>query len=92
MLTRTSVALTLVALAGLVPAARGQTPVLKVDDATAAEPKAPPTGPRRIDHPEPEPVNLIDTAGAPVAQRLIPTIAAVVVLVLVIRWLRSRGD
>lgn len=62
------------------------------EPAAATEPKVPPTGPRRIDHPEPEPVNLIDTAGAPVAQRLIPTIAAVVVLVLVIRWLRSRGD
>jgi uncharacterized protein len=71
------------------PAAPAPAPA---EPAAATEPKVPPTGPRRIDHPEPEPVNLIDTAGAPVAQRLIPTIAAVVVLILVIRWLRGRGD
>jgi hypothetical protein len=32
------------------------------------------------------------TAGAPVAKRLVPTIAAIVVIVLIVRWLRSRGD
>ena len=53
---------------------------------------APATGPRRIDHPETQPVDLFDTAGAPVAKRLVPTIVAVVVLVLIVRWLRSRGD
>ncbi len=55
-------------------------------------PAATTSGPRRIDSPEARPVDLLDTAGAPVARRLLPTIAAVVVLVLIIRWLRSRGD
>jgi carbon monoxide dehydrogenase subunit G len=50
------------------------------------------TGPRRIDHPESAPVDLMGTAGAPVAKRLVPTIAAIVVIVLIVRWLRSRGD
>jgi carbon monoxide dehydrogenase subunit G len=59
---------------------------------TPTPPPAAASGPRRIDHPETEPVDLFDTAGAPVAKRLLPTIAAVVVLVLIVRWLRSRGD
>jgi carbon monoxide dehydrogenase subunit G len=34
---------------------------------------------RTVDHPEPEPVNLIDTAGAPVMKRLAPILALVAV-------------
>ena len=67
-------------------------PADSAPDAPAPPAASAPTGPRRIDHPEPEPVDLLDTAGAPVVRRLVPTIAAVVVLVLIIRWLRSRGD
>jgi uncharacterized protein len=55
-----------------------------------SEPGAPTI--RRIDHAEPTPVDLLDTAGAPVLKRLVPTIAVIVVLVLVWRWLRGRGD
>ena len=47
---------------------------------------------RRIDQPAAEPVNLMEAAGAPVAKRLIPTIATLVVLALIWRWLRGRGD
>jgi len=50
------------------------------------------SGPRRIDQPAAQPVDLLDTAGAPVAKRLVPTIAALVLLVLIVRWLRNRGD
>jgi len=60
-------------------------------EASAAASSASTSGPRRIDSPAAQPVDLLDTAGAPVARRLVPTIAAVVVLVLIIRWLRSRG-
>lgn len=60
---------------------------------SGSRPSAPTSsGPRRIDQPAAEPVDLFDTAGAPVAKRLVPTIAAVVVLVLIVRWLRNRGD
>ena len=47
---------------------------------------------RRIDQPEAEPVDLFEAAGAPVAKRLVPTVLAIVVLVLVWRWLSGRGD
>jgi uncharacterized protein len=67
-------------------------PADSAPDAPAPPAASAATGPRRIDHPEPEPVDLLDTAGAPVVRRLVPTIAAVVVLVLIVRWLRSRGD
>lgn len=51
--------------------------------ATASEPS--PSGPRKIDMPEPEPVDLLDTAGAPVVKRLLPLLAVVVVLLLLRR-------
>ncbi|HSL57287.1 MAG TPA: SRPBCC family protein [Acidimicrobiales bacterium] len=61
------------------------------DTAAAGEPSAPTV--RRIQSAEPEPVDLLDTAGAPVLKRLVPTIAALVILVLVWRWLSGRrGD
>ena len=69
------------------------------DVATASAPTAPldveaPSAPsvRRIDQPEAEPVDLFEAAGAPVAKRLVPTVLAIVVLVLVWRWLSGRGD
>lgn len=43
------------------------------------------TGPRRIDMPEPEPVDLLDTAGAPVVKRLAPLVLVLLVLFLLRR-------
>jgi carbon monoxide dehydrogenase subunit G len=57
-------------------------------DLAAAAPEVPETPPadkpevRRISSPEPQPVNLLDTAGAPVAKRVGPVVA-----VLAIAWL-----
>ncbi len=51
--------------------------------APAAEPAS--SGPRKIDMPEPEPVDLLDTAGAPVIKRLLPVLAVLVLLLLVRR-------
>jgi hypothetical protein len=50
--------------------------------------------PRKLDPgPEPEPIDLLGTAGTPVAQRVIPPLVGAMLLLLVIRWLlrRRRG-
>jgi len=51
-----------------------------------------PTAPavRRIDSPEPEPVNLLDAAGSPVAKRVGPVLAALAVLWLLKKLLARR--
>lgn len=52
-----------------------------------------PSGPRRIDHPEPEPVDLLDAAGGSVAKRLAPIvggIGALAVLYVVLRRIVRR--
>jgi carbon monoxide dehydrogenase subunit G len=48
-------------------------------------------GVRRIDSPEPQAVDLLDTAGAPVLKRLAPVLVAVVVLFLLRRKFRKRA-
>jgi uncharacterized protein len=53
---------------------------------------AQPPGVRRIDQAEPEPVDLLGTAGAPVAKRILPVVGVLVVLYLIWRWLSSGGD
>ena len=65
-------------------------------DATGAAPaaasaavSAPSEGTRQIDSPEPEPVDLLDTAGNAVAKRVVPIVIAVVAL-LTFRALRRR--
>lgn len=40
--------------------------------------------------PEPEPIDLLGTAGAPAAQRILPPLVAAVLALLVIRWLLRR--
>jgi carbon monoxide dehydrogenase subunit G len=45
---------------------------------------------RIINSPEPEPVNLMATAGAPIAKRVVPVLGGLVVLFLVFRFLRRR--
>jgi carbon monoxide dehydrogenase subunit G len=58
------------------------------DSATTAE--RPPI--RRVEHPETEPVDLIGTAGAPVAKRVVPVVLAALALLWFVRWLRRRNS
>jgi carbon monoxide dehydrogenase subunit G len=55
---------------------------------TAAAPEAS-TGPRKIDSPEAQPVDLLDSAGSAVAKRVAPIVIALVAL-LTLRALRKR--
>jgi carbon monoxide dehydrogenase subunit G len=55
--------------------------------ATAAEPATV----RRVEHPETEPVDLIGTAGAPVAKRVIPVVIGAFVLLWLVRRRRRRS-
>ena len=48
------------------------------------------SGPRRIDSPEVEPVDLFSVAGAPVTKRLVPIGIGVLVLFVVWRIIRRR--
>ena len=59
-------------------------------EAVAAE-VAPSEGPRRIEMPEPEPVDLLQTAGAPVAKRALPVVVLVLVVLLLMRRRRRRS-
>ena len=64
------------------------------DSAPSAASSAPPSsaavgGARRIDSPEPQPVDLLDTAGNAVAKRVVPVIVVIVAL-LTFRSLRKR--
>ena len=58
------------------------------DSATNDEAAEEDSGPRKIDMPEPEPVDLLDTAGAPLFKRFGPF--ALVALVLVLLRRRKR--
>jgi carbon monoxide dehydrogenase subunit G len=63
--------------------------------AAAPAPPEPPdggpsTGPRTIDAPEAEPVDLLRTAGAPVLKRLLPAALVVIVVVVVVLILLLR--
>jgi carbon monoxide dehydrogenase subunit G len=57
-----------------------------VDEAATA----PSAVPRRIESPEPQPVDLIDAAGTPVAKRVGPIVAVIALLWLLRRLLRRR--
>ena len=48
------------------------------------------TGPRRVDSPEPAPVDLLGTAGAPVARRIGPIIGVLIVILWLVRRRRRR--
>ncbi len=63
--------------------ATGTTPEANAPTATAS------SGPRRVDHPEPEAVDLVDTAVGAVAKRVLP-IVVLVLGVLLFRRLRRR--
>lgn len=45
---------------------------------------------RKIDSPDPEPVDLMDAAGSSVAKRVLPIVAVVVVVFVMVRLLRRR--
>jgi len=49
-----------------------------------------PTGPRRVDSPEPAPVDLLGTAGAPVARRIGPIIGVLIVVLWLVRRRRRK--
>ena len=65
-------------------------PSTAAGDPNGSAPAAAPTV-RKINQPEAEPVNLIDTAGSSVAKRLAPVVAVVVVSVVVLRRRRRRS-
>ena len=48
-------------------------------------------GPRKIDSPEVEPIDLFETAGAPITKRLIPIGIGALVLLILWRILRSNS-
>jgi carbon monoxide dehydrogenase subunit G len=50
-----------------------------------------PSGPRKIDSPEVEPIDLFETAGAPLTKRLIPIGVGALVLLILWRILRSNS-
>jgi hypothetical protein len=72
----------LTSAAGDVPAGPG--------DAPATDTVVEPSGPRTIDAPEPKPVDLVHTAGAPVAKRVAPLAALLAVGWLVRLFLKRR--
>ena len=59
--------------------------------ATAGSPAAP-AGVRKISSPEAEAVDLLDSAGAPLAKRLLPALGLLGIVLLIIRVLRNRSS
>jgi carbon monoxide dehydrogenase subunit G len=76
-------------LSGDPPATEAAAAPETAGEATPTAAPAESTGPRKIDSPEPEPVDLIDNAGAAVAKRVAPIVIAVAAL-LTLRALRRR--
>jgi carbon monoxide dehydrogenase subunit G len=72
------------------PLAPADEPKMAVAPPEVVAPAAAAPQVRRIDSPEPQPVNLLDTAGAPVAKRVGPIVALVAVAWLVRVLLRRR--
>ena len=46
---------------------------------------------RKLNLPEPEPIDLMGTAGAPMMKRVLPAIGLVALIVLIVRLVRGRG-
>ncbi len=59
-------------------------------EAPEPEPFADSSGPRKVDMPEPEAVDLLDAAGTPILKRLVPLVGLIVVVLVVRRLLRKR--
>jgi carbon monoxide dehydrogenase subunit G len=60
-------------------------------DPNGSTPAAPATAVRKIDHPEPAPVDLIDTAGGSIAKRVGPIVALMALLFVLLRRRRRRA-
>jgi uncharacterized protein len=75
-------------LADAAPTPAPDAPIVTPVPAAAASPK--PGGVRKIDSPEPEPVDLLGAAGSPVARRVGPVLA-VVAIVWLLKKLLSRS-
>jgi len=58
--------------------------------AAAADTPAAEASVRKVDHAEAAPIDLIDTAGAPLAKRIVPVAVVAVIAVLVIRRIRRK--
>ncbi|MFI5040948.1 MAG: carbon monoxide dehydrogenase, partial [Acidimicrobiales bacterium] len=54
-------------------------------------PASAPPGIRRIEGPDAQPVDLLSTAGTPVAKRLVPLVAGLLILLLIWRLRRRRA-
>jgi len=69
-------------------------PTADLDTSTDAqsdpEPFGESSGPRKVDMPEPEAVDLLDAAGTPILKRLVPLVALIVSLIVIRRLLRKR--
>jgi hypothetical protein len=80
-----------------VPAASPHEPAPTAAGTAAADPAAPaPPSPKvqTFDQPEPEAIDLLDAAGAPVLKRVVPAVLAGLVVLVLLRVLlrrRSRG-
>ncbi len=72
------------------PAATGIASVAKSSEPTAAA--AAPAEVRKINSPEAEAVDLLDSAGAPLAKRLLPALGLLGIVLLIIRILRNRSS
>ena len=59
--------------------------------AGSSEPASSEAGVRKIDSAPVEPIDLLETAAAPVAKRLLPVLGVVVLLLVIWRVLRRRG-
>jgi uncharacterized protein len=79
-------------LAGDAAKPEGATAMAAAAPETAAPPKAADAVPeiRRLDHPEADPVDLMDAAGASVAKRVVPLAIGGLLLLLFVRGLRRR--
>jgi carbon monoxide dehydrogenase subunit G len=60
------------------------------DDVAPAAADEPEAAVRKVEQPEAEPIDLIETAGAPLAKRIVPVAIAAVVIFFVVRRLRRR--
>ena len=76
-------------LSGDGPATEGAAAAETADEANPTAAPTFSTGPRKIDSPEPEPVDLIDNAGGAVAKRVAPIVIAIAAL-LTLRAIRRR--
>jgi len=76
--------------AGAQPAAPSAGADVATTEIPAAAP-SPPSGARRVDHPDPKPVNLLDAAGGSVIKRFAPFAGVVAIVLVLVAWRRRRA-